>query len=110
MSNFLYLSFKPLTYRQALAVCKEYQNLIGKSFDPTEHWNEVECVAVAPYDEINKWIFTRYYSDLKSPVKALEYYEGHFYDVVVIARSRVDRNWCVCKDIKTYLEQTHAPV
>ncbi len=103
--NYYSLIFKPLTLRQARAICKDFQTLIGRSFDQTMHWDNIECVAVTPYDEINKWIFACNYAEMKCPELALDYYAGHFYGVSVIARLKSNPGFCSCRDIKTYLRE-----
>ena len=60
-------------------------------------------MAVAPYDEINKWIFLQYYREGFSAAAALAQYPGYFYDVVVIGRSAEDLD-CVLWDIAAYIK------
>ena len=98
------MNFWPLTLRQAQNLARDYQDLVGQSFtqnDPCEH---IECVAVAPYDEINKWIFVAYYTELKCPDQSIAYYTGHFYDVIVMAWS-VSEGRYIYKDLKVYLNE-----
>lgn len=99
---------KPLTLKQSKAICEDFQFLKGQLFNniPTDE-KVVDCIAIAPFDEINKWIFINYYAEYQDVEKALEYYCGPFYDVLVISKLQGDFGMHDYCDLRTYL-QKHA--
>ena len=70
------------TFDQALAICRDYQHWVGKAYDGSD---TIECIAISPLDPLNKYIFNTYYLDSKDAVKALQFYYGPYYDVMVIS-------------------------
>lgn len=74
------------TRSQANAVCKGYQHLVGTEYTGNEFTGTIECVCVAPFDDVNKYIFMEFYRDCRNAEKALEFYLVPFFDVVVIIR------------------------
>lgn len=97
---------KPFTLKQALALCQHYQGLIGNSFDKLILGKGIiECVAVAPYEESKQWQFAQFYREVKDPWKALQFYRGTDFDVVVLATPFLRKRNVSFKDIRTYLEE-----
>jgi hypothetical protein len=97
---------QPLNRKEAEELCESYRWLVGRRFntDP-EDTTTVECVAVAPYDDINKYIFIAQYKDCQDVAKALNLYEGEVFDVVVIAQVISERIKVLVTDLRTYLEE-----
>ncbi len=89
------------TLAQALAICEDYQHLEGKVYDETDR---IACVAVSPLDPLNKYIFNRYYIDSKDPLKALQFYHGPYYDVMVISGTDVKY-----MDLRSFLKNRGIP-
>ena len=85
------------TREQAVLACKDYQHLKGVEFDESSFVREL---AVAPLDPLNKWIFNNYYAESGDAVRALEFYHGPFYDVMVISTEKM--KYC---DLRTFLRQ-----
>ena len=86
-----------LNLSEAKALCNLYQNMVGLLFsEKSSEWGAVECVAVAPYDEINKHIFLEYYRQEGNAVRALRFYTVPYYDVVLIPRSTLDDKVTCC--------------
>lgn len=69
-------------------LCNTYQHIRGTAFAGPPR-GIVECVAVAPFDNINKFIFLEFYKESGDPMKALEFYKFPYYDVIFIIRSSV---------------------
>lgn len=81
----------PLTKGDAANIAMEYSWLEGQVYyEADEPVGTVKCVAVAPHDAINKWIFLHYYADCKDPLKALSFYKVPFFDVILVVESGFD--------------------
>jgi hypothetical protein len=75
----------PYSLAEAEIICREYQFLVGKQFGP-DHDILVNCVVVAPFDQLNKGRFIVYYLLFDDPVAALSQdYRGLLHDVMIIA-------------------------
>ena len=92
---------KSLSLIQAKAICRDFQHLVGKEFD--ENGKIIECIAVSPYDDINKWIFSQYFLEKRNCIDALKYYAGPYYDVLVIAAPQLGDKICTYTDLSSYL-------
>ena len=68
-------------------------------------WGIIECVAVSPYDDINKWIFLQFYKDYKCPKKALEYYGVPYFDVLLLAQSIGRAGEYLYQSVNSYLQK-----
>jgi hypothetical protein len=77
---------RPLTLTQATALYEKYHYLQGHQFDLSTR-AVIECLAVAPFDEINQHILMSQLQDVADYKKTLEGYEGSVFDVIVIAQS-----------------------
>jgi hypothetical protein len=95
----------PVSMSEATEIVKQFEYLKGKSFEPgAEPWFPIEAVAVAPWDDINKRIFIEYYKTKKNPREALRFYQGPYYDVIVICCLK-ESDWYVFKDIASYCKE-----
>ena len=94
-----------LTLAEARDICSSHQYLIGRTLttEPTD-FSIIECVAIAPYDEVNQWIFAHYYMEGLHPQDAAEFLHYPFYDVIVLARYKSD-NSILYTDLNSYLRQ-----
>lgn len=89
---------------KARELSEQYQHLVGSPFMFTNNdWDNIECVTISPYDEINKWVFIHHYKDEGCPKKALEFYKVPFYDVILIARKKVNNAIVHYRNLSGYL-------
>jgi hypothetical protein len=95
-----------LTLNEATAVCSDYQHLVGRALttEPTD-FSIIECVTIAPHDEVNKWIFANHYFQGEAPQEALGFYACPFYDVILLARYKSDNEKVLYIDLHSYLKQ-----
>lgn len=95
---------QPFSLQQATALCARFRSLAGKRFfDGNDKGNIIECVSIAPFDEINKWMFVQFYAECRCPNKALAYYQYPFYDILVLAAKNPNSKQVHFKDIRQYL-------
>lgn len=72
---------------EAKEVCGQNLNLVGKPLVMGEEQQGIiECVAIAPADDINKWIFLQRYAESHDADASLDFYHVPYFDVVVIVR------------------------
>lgn len=72
---------------EAKEVCGQNLNLVGKPLVMGEEQHGIiECVAIAPADDINKWIFLQRYTESRDAEASLDFYHVPYFDVVVIVR------------------------
>lgn len=101
---------KPFTLRQAKVLCKDLQTLVGTHFDAGHQGGrKVACVALAPFDDINKWIFVSNYLSYQDAEVALDYYNGPFFDVLVIAEISKELNKDDYYDARTFMAMHAIP-
>ncbi len=101
------MSKKPLSREEAENLSKEYQYLSGREFlDGENNSSTVECVTIAPFDPINKLILLHEYKDCRNCEKAMDFYAGYDFDVVVITLVQKERAYLEYADIASFLEQT----
>lgn len=94
---------EPFTLLQAKNIADRYQYLVGQPYGEDGNSPLISCVAVAPFDELNKWIYINFYADERDPQKALKYYYYPYYDVLVIAPSSECPGYSY-KNIRDYLQ------
>ena len=96
----------PMSKAQAEHFCHAYQHLVNSKFsvDP-DTIQRVECVAVSPFDEVNKYIFIKQYKSCQQAGEALEIYGGQLFDVVVITRVVSQNVEFIYKDLNEYLNE-----
>jgi len=102
----------PYTLNEANEVCKKLQYLIGHTFDLSEPgFGNVECIAVTPFDQINKKKFFLYYMLVGDAQLALTgEYKGLLFDICIIARSEYDCNDIKHYDIDTWLQKNNLEI
>jgi hypothetical protein len=77
----------PYSLTEAEKHSLEYKHLTGQPFKPDTD-TTIECVTVAPFDEISKNRFILYYLLFDNPQIALNHdYKGLLFDVLVLASS-----------------------
>lgn len=100
----------PFTLEQAIAICRDYQAIIGSIFEKESLGKGyIECVAVAPYEEAKQWLFAQYYKEYRDATKALSFYKGHEYDVIIIAIPFLRKRSIEYKSLMTYLTENNIP-
>ena len=73
------------TRMEAQDICDAYQYLEKQPYKENGiTLGMVDCVAVAPFDNLNKWLFLHEYVDCKHPQKALAFYMPPYFDVLII--------------------------
>lgn len=88
----------------------DYQHLVGLPFDGKAlGMGRIECVAVAPYDEAKKWLFAQYCREYEDAVKALRFYSGSEYDVVLLSRPMLRKRKILFRDLRGYLAEFNLP-
>jgi len=81
---------QPLTLRQAIAVCNEYQHLKGNVvISESADFEVVDRVCIAPHDKLNRLLFFKLFKEMKDAEKAINFYNDTDYDVVLILRELV---------------------
>src|SRR3954469_813137 len=90
------------TLLQAEAICRQYQHLVNKRLYDDKDWL-IDCVAVAPADSLNQWLFAHSYMDFGCPIAARSFYKHNAYDVIVISIHNRKQEMLAFKDIRTYL-------
>lgn len=93
----------PYTQAEAEALCKEYQNLVGRPFGRGSNL-VIECVTVTPFDEMNKERFLIFYFLFNNASSALSHeYKGLLFDIIVIAHSMQDEHELLQEDLYTWV-------
>ena len=93
---------RPFTFQQATAIVKDFNHLVGKPFNDDDGVT-VRNILISPFDEENKGIFVHNYQNFGSRPDALDGYVGHFYDVLVLAKSEdVANNNVQFENIRQY--------
>lgn len=93
-----------LSRQQAEHFCKDYQFLVGQPLENTNEMNAtIDCIAVAPADEFNRYVFYKDYRSCFDPEQALNQYLGNLFGVVIIARPEGDSEQLIFKDLSGYL-------
>jgi len=95
----------PYSLNEAQKICEQYQFLVGQAFDPEMPINStIECVTIAPFDQINKRRFIIYYLLFNDAQSALTHeYKGLLYDILVIARSTENDNDLLQENLHVWL-------
>lgn len=73
-----------MTRIEAAELLREYSYLKGSSSLKGDIIRKVECVAIAPFDEMEKWCFFNSYLETRNAVDALAGYNDDEFDLLVI--------------------------
>ena len=93
-----------LSRSQAENLAQQYQYLVGEQFSTTtEDKHVIDCVAVAPFDDVNRYIFMLQYREGASMKDALGQYEGELFDVVVLTRFVSEKTEVIFRDLRSFL-------
>jgi hypothetical protein len=97
----------PFTYEQAKDISEDFEDLIDTTMmmphNPSKAY-EVVHVAPCPYHEGDKTKFLRAYTQEKDIEKAIAFYSGSEYDVLIMAHNITDGNDVVTIPIRQYIE------
>lgn len=96
----------PLTREQAERICKDYQYLAGRAFE-NEHSvaATIGAVTIAPYDDINKYIFLLAYCESGDLKTSLDSYVGHVFDVLIVGKCTSETAELVHRELIPYLKE-----
>jgi hypothetical protein len=94
----------PYSLVEAKQICSDYQYLTGHSFEKNGDIS-INCIAISPFDQINKERFIMYYLLLNNAELALSMdFKGLLFDVMVIAGSQEEPQFRH-EDIYTWLSK-----
>jgi hypothetical protein len=94
----------PFSYEQAEQACRDFCDLIGKPLEVRSDLCEpIAKIVIAPFDELNKWIFLQNLNETNCVDRALSLYQSPYYDVILLARF-VDKEGYYYKDLRSYCE------
>jgi hypothetical protein len=92
------------TLSDARNACNRYMHLNGREYIRDGRTiGTIITVTVAPYDEVNKWIFLSLYRQHRNIAIALEQYTPPFYDVVLLIE--LADSQIVMKELSAYLKE-----
>jgi hypothetical protein len=96
----------PMSKTEAENFCHAFQYLVNSKFsaDP-DTIQRIECVAVSPFDDVNKYIFIKQYNGCHQAEEALEIYGGQLFDVVIITRVISQNVEFIYKSLDEYLNE-----
>jgi hypothetical protein len=98
---------RPFTLQQANSIVNDFKHLVGTSFKDDPEM-AIQNIEVAPFDEENKRIFVDNYSRFGHRHDSLNGYVGHFYDVLVMAKSADPaENKVAFEHIRQYAREGH---
>ena len=103
------MKHEALTLQEARSLSSDFQHLVGKPYAKAGSWSPVIGVMVTPYEDISKWIFSRYYAESRNAANALSFYNEHKYDVLVFSASTTNPKWLTYTDLRTYLAENNIP-
>lgn len=95
---------QPLTLEQAGVLAQEYQALVGRPLCATEDWL-IDCVAIAPADPLNQWLFANIYMDTGCQIQAGQFYRHAAFDVLLISVYNRSLEMVAFKSLRSYLEE-----
>lgn len=93
----------------AQEVCKTYRHLAGNEYyENNQLKGTVATVAVAPFDDINKWMFLQNFIETGCPLAAIKDYFVPFFDVVLMVKP-IQESSLFLIDIRSYLTNIGQP-
>ena len=97
----------PLSFEEANHICSNFQYLVGKRLNSGRTVSKIDSVVVAPFDDVNKYIFMLEFRNRRDAPEALKMYDGNDYDVIVIGVVHGESTEYICKDLESYLAETN---
>ena len=99
------MALTPFTPEDAAEVCEDFEDLIDTEFKiGTSPVLLIESVAVSPFRDEDKRIFTENYYTTKDNANAIGFYSGHEYDVILITSDPEIEDSYGYMDIRTFAE------
>lgn len=98
---------RPFTLQQATSIINDFKHLVGQPFAQDTDMT-IQYIGVAPFDQENRDIFVENYKRFGNRPDELDGYVGHFYDVLVFARSEAE-NDVRCEHIRAYARDNGHP-
>jgi hypothetical protein len=95
---------KGMTRMHAEEIAKSFQHLVGRPFGNAEQ-STIECITIAPFDPVYRYIFLTEYKDCNDVSQALAMYPDDKFEVILIARVISDKIEILHKDIRTYMNE-----
>lgn len=94
-----------LTAVDATALCHKYQALVGKTLvcEYTD-FCIINAIVVSPFDDVNKLRFATVYVSEANAEKAMAFYSGDAFDVLVFGRSVSDKDTILYESLEDYLK------
>lgn len=93
-----------LSRSEAEKLSEQYQYLVGEQFSTNNDDKYViDCVTIAPFDDINRYIFMLQYREGFSLADAISQYEGCLFDVVVLTRFVSEKTEIILRDLRSFL-------
>jgi hypothetical protein len=99
-----------LSLKQAQIVCADYQHLIGNQIK--KGWKTIaiiEEILVVPFDDFNKHRFLEEYKKTKNYNRALDFYTGKIYDLLIIGKPILNPRDVYTCDLRKYLTDSGQP-
>jgi hypothetical protein len=102
----------PLTLEEAINLSRKYNFLSGQLFDKESLGKGIiDIVTPAPFEESKQWLFAQYYRETRDARKALQFYSGNSYSVVVLSIPILRKRAILYKEIDEFLKDNqHSPV
>ena len=95
---------QPLTLEQAGLLASEYQALVGLPLCSTQDWR-IDCVAIAPADPLNQWLFANIFMDTGCQIQAGQFYRHNAFDVLLISVYDRSHEMVAFKSLRSYLDE-----
>lgn len=96
--------FDMLHYDQAQALCAEHGYLIGTQIK--KGWKItgiIDRIIVAPLDGVSQYRFLKEYKISGNAAKAIKFYQGNFYSVLLVVRSVISKTQYTTMDLDAYM-------
>ena len=99
------MEYPPMKFAEARHLCDSYRFLEGELLCKAGCQRYyIRCVAVSPFDKLNKWIFTQFYLESGDEDESLNFYTFPDFDVILIGYEPGSRE-VVYKDLHIYLAE-----
>jgi len=95
----------PLTLEKANDIIEDFEDLIETEFTFQSAVYEINHVLVTPFSNEDKRTFLLAYANTSDAAKALEFYTGADYDVMVIAHKMTGEKEVIARTIREYVTQ-----
>ena len=95
---------EPLARKEAEQLALSNQDLVGQNYSQNATSSyRIEFITLAPYDDINQYIFIKQYESGATLSQALEDYNGQLFDVIVITHIDSEKAGLAFRSLQEYL-------